>query len=148
MSTGVTRIQTSNQLVTDYDTQKIFRFNTEIVTKGNYTNPTGVEVTLPIGTVFGRISATGLLLPLATDAVDGSEFPVGILAEGFIVAIAGTLTDVPLVDIGDVVESLIVLPAGDTLEDIISGKRLKDRIMSDTRGINLITSIQNSKFDN
>ena len=97
---------------------------------------------------MGRITATGKIKALESDAADGSEIPVGILNKDITIS-AGDTVNVNICVAGDVVEDKIVLTkVGDTLETTISSRRLKDRIGADTVGDKLVASTEHSDFDN
>lgn len=114
----------------------------------NYTNGTGSEKTLPAGLVMGRISASGLLLPLQSDAVDGSQLPVGVLAADYTVA-NGATQEVSICVAGDVEESKLIFENGtDTLATVVAARRLRDRLAADTLGIKLVVSDELTDFDN
>lgn len=114
----------------------------------SYTNDSYDAVTLAAGTVMGRISATGKVIPLQSDASDGSQFPIGIVLESRTVDAGDTVT-LSLVVSGKVaVSKLIFTKSGDTIATVVSGKRLDDRLGSDTVGIHLETSTENSGYDN
>ena len=147
MSTATNRNFTRNQLSTDYDFSKTFRFANSYI-KGEFINDTGAEVTLKIGTVLGRKASDASLKVLKFDAADGSQFPVGVCAEEVVVAIAGAVPDLYVCNSGDINLSSIILPAGTTLDSVISDKILRDRIVSDSKGIRLVPVTQNTSFNN
>ena len=130
MSKIVSQTATQNMLTTIYDT-------TKLVLKGGeynnavYTNSTGVSVTILVGTLLGRVSATNQILPLKSTAVDGSQFPIGISTQEIIVPLATSAT-LEFVIAGEVEGTLLVLDGTDTLATPISGKTLGDRIKADT----------------
>jgi hypothetical protein len=146
MSTGTTVNQTSNQLHTDYDNSIIFlgcnRYST-----AEYTNSTGSSVDLEAGTLLGRISASGKLLPLASGATDDSNIPVGILSHNITVANGATVT-LTYCNEGDVAEDKIIFDGSDDLDTVVSGRQLRDRIEGDTVGINLVASTSMTSYDN
>lgn len=131
---------TGTVLTVTTDTSQTFVWAKETLT-ANYTNGGGSPVTLAEGTLLGRISATGLLVPLASAAADGSQFPVGILLGSYTVA-AGATQQLTYVIAGDVVEHKVILAGADTLDTVISGRRIRDRIMSDTKGIRLVPTTE------
>src|SRR5690606_20531075 len=104
-------------------------------------------VTLSAGTLMGRVAATGWIKPLASGSSDGSQFPVGVLANDITVD-GGDLVTVSICVAGDVAEEKIILQGSDTMETTISSRRLRDRIAADTVGIKLVTSTDNSAYDN
>lgn len=147
MSDAVNVNFTRNQLSTTYDFSKTFRFANSYI-QGVYTNDTGVEVVLKVGTVMGRISASSKFKILAFDAVDGSQFPVGVCAEDITVAIGATVDCLNLVNGGEVREGALIFAAGTTLLSVIDGKILRDRIVSDTKGIRIVPVLQNTVANN
>lgn len=147
MSEFTQPVNTGNQLQTNYDVSKIFIGENRTRTD-NYTNSTGGAITLKAGTLMGRISSSALLLPCKSDAVDGSQFPVGVLVEDFTVA-NGASQPLPICIYGDVAEEkIILLKSGDTLNTVISGRTIRDRIGADTVGIRLIATTELTGYDN
>lgn len=146
MTEITTTLDTANQLNINRDDSIIFlwdnRFQPEV-----YTNTSGGDLTLPGGTVMGRIAATGLLLPLKSAAIDGSQYPVGILSET-VTVIDTESANVSICTGGDVAEGKLVFDGGDTLATIVDGKQLKDRIAGDNLGIKLVPSTDLSAYDN
>jgi len=133
-------------LHTTYDRSQIFVGDNRYET-GTYTNGTGSTKDLAKGTLMGRIHATGKLTPLASAASDGSQYPVGILADDYSVLDTASAT-VTICVAGDVVSSKIVLDGSDTLETVISARRIKDRIGADTVGIKLVATDELTGYDN
>lgn len=137
----------SNQLFINTDTSKIFVWDNRTATF-NYNNATYDDVVIEAGTVMGRISATGLVTVLDASASDGSQFPIGILFEGQTIE-AGDTQQLTLCVSGDVVENKLVFKSGTTINSVISGRRLFDRIGSDTVGVKLVQgSSELTTFDN
>lgn len=143
-------VNTNNQAFVNTDTTKIFVFNnryTDVAYEGE--NSTYDDVTIPAGTLMGKISASQLAVPLASGASDGSQYPVGILAEDITIAAGDTVEkDISICVAGDVEESKIVLDGSDTLDTVISGRSIRDRIGADTVGIKLVAAVQMTSFDN
>lgn len=127
--------------------QQIF-IRDNIFATAEYTNPSSDDaVTLTKGTVIGRISASGKILPLANAAADGSNDPLGILADDYAVAASGSVT-VTYCFAGHVDESLVTLPSSQTLETVVSGKgRIRDLITRNTH-ITLVKGKELTKLDN
>ena len=147
MSTQTVILNNGQQAILNSDTSKIFVFDNRSE-KGDRNNSTYVDENLLAGTVMGRVSATGKLVPLQSDAADGSEIPVGILNKDHVI-LAGATEEVAIVVSGDVVEDkLIFTKVGDDLDTVVSGRNLRDRIGGDTVGIKLVPSIENTGFDN
>lgn len=138
--------QTSNQITIKTDSSKMFIRNNEFKTS-EYTNGGGAAVTLNGGALLGKIAATGKVVPLTSAAVDGSQYPVGVLATDYTVA-AGATVSVRYCVAGSVVKTKVLFDGTDTMATVIEHKRLEDRIASDTAGILLIESTENSQFDN
>lgn len=146
MSTVTTGTNTGNQLTQNYDYSKIFIGENQYET-GDLTNGTGSPVTYLAGTVMGRIAASQEFLPLVIAAVDGSQFPVGILAQDITIA-AGATKNVPIGIAGRVIEGKLIFNGAETLSSLVDLRSLRDRIASDTVGIVLVVSTDNSGFDN
>ena len=146
MSATVTS-QTGNQLFVDYDYSKLFIYNNRYE-KGTFINAGGGALDFAPGTLLGRITASGKLIPLASGAADGSEIPVGILKTGITQLGAGLETEVNYCLSGDVVESAIIFDGGDDLDTVVDGRPLRDRIAADTMGIKLIESDEMTAHDN
>ena len=135
------------QLFINTDTSKIFIWNNR-TEKAEFNNAGYADVTHQAGTLMGRISATGRVVPLTAAAADGSQFPVGILFQTTTI-VAGDTVDLTLCVAGDVVAGKVILQAGTTFNSVISGRRLFDRIGADTVGIKLVQgSTELTTFDN
>jgi len=146
MSTLSTRNATDNMITADTDRAKCFIWNNEFKT-GTLLNASGAEATFALGTVLGRIAASGKLVPLTTAAEDGSAFPVGVLAQTVTLGIAGEDT-VTFAISGDVNESMIILDGADTLATVIALRTIGDRLMSDTKGIRTVVVTDSTFNDN
>lgn len=135
------------QAIINTSTPQIFLWNKRSE-QGQMNNGTYDPITYPAGTVLGRVSATGLLKPLASAAVDGSQFPVGVLMSGYTVE-EGETRDVFMCVAGDVAAEQLIFQGSDTLNTVISGRRLRDRIQADTVGIKLVFATEMSgPYDN
>jgi len=146
MSTGTVVLNTNSQLNINRDISQVFLGNNRFENVV-HTNVTGAEGVLVAGTVMGRIAATGLLLPLIAAAVDGSQYPSGILANDVTLAIGASATVSICVE-GEVAEEKLIFNAAETLLTVVDGRNLRDRIAADTVGIKLITSTDLTGFDN
>ena len=144
MATGTVVKDTSNQLNVNIDSSFIF-LGCNSYEREQYTNGGGATVTLEAGTIMGRISATGLLLPLAVGAVDGSENFVGIVTETVDVLAAGT-ANISICVEGKVAQDKLVFNAAEDLESVVDGRQLKDIIAG--QGIKLVATDELSNFDN
>lgn len=145
MSTSTTVNQTDSQLHVDYDVAKIFlgcnRYATGTFTAG------GAEVTLEAGTLLGRISGTNKLAVLKSASTDGSEIPVGILSHTVTVA-ASASKELTFAVEGDVAEEKVIFDGTDDLDTVVDGRTLRDRIGGDTVGIKLVSTVENTAYDN
>jgi hypothetical protein len=148
MSSNEQVLNNGQQAITNYDVAKIFLWNPRY-DKNSYTNNSSYDpITLRAGTVMGRISATGIVVPLESNASDGSQFPVGILGQD-ITLDEGETANVSLCVAGDVAEDKVIfVRPGDNLETVVSSRRLKDRIAADTVGINLVPCDDLTGYDN
>lgn len=146
MSTVTNTVNTTNQMVNNYNTTKVF-IGENTFENGTYTNGTGSSATLVAGTLMGRVSASGILIPLVAAATDNSQFPVGVLVNNVTVADTASAA-ISICVSGRVNANALVLHSGNTLETVISGRRLRDRIAGDTLGIKLTVSTENTSFDN
>lgn len=127
------------------DLSKLVLFNPEF-DRADYTNGGGAPVTIVEGTVMGVVNATGKIAPLVAAAADGSQFPIGVLINTVTVA-AGATANLTYAIGGDLDESKIVFQNGvDTLATVVSGRRLRERLQSDTKGLKLVTSQEGTKL--
>lgn len=146
MASQTITVQTNSQLTVRTDTSKIFIYNNRYEDIKLY-NAGGAPVTLLAGTLLGRISANGKVIPLASGAADNSQYPVGILATDYTIA-AGATIDASMCIAGDVAAEKVIYQGGDTGDTVVSGRMLKDRIKSDTLGIKLVSSTSMTDYDN
>lgn len=138
---------TNNQVITNYDLSKLFLFNNRYQT-GSYTNSGYSAIFLPQGTVLGRVAATMAIVPLVSTATDGSQFPIGILSQDYIVQ-AGAITNVMYCVEGDVAQEQIGFINGtDTFSTLVNGRPLFDRIQGDSVGLFLKSCVDLTNFDN
>lgn len=147
MSTTTVILNTGQQAILDTDVSKIFLWGNRYES-ADYTNSGYDDVNLVAGTVMGRVTATGKVIPLQSDAVDGSQLPVGVLNKDWVVE-AGDTQEVAFCVKGDVETSkLIFTKTGDDLDTIVSSRNLRDRIQGDTVGIKLVTGTELTGVDN
>ena len=147
MSTVTTSLSTSNQLNSNYDFSKVFlgdnRYESATLLNASETD----EIEFPAGTLLGRIGSSNKVVPLTSAASDGSQFPVGILANTITLAAEAEGT-VSMCVSGDVATEKVILQGSDTMATVISTRTIKDRIGSDTVGIKLVSSTDLTGFDN
>jgi hypothetical protein len=146
MSSNSVVYNNGQQVIVNFDVSKIFVWNNRYI-DANHTNSTYDDVQLYAGTLMGRVSATKEVVPCDTTATDGSQYPIGVLAEDRLVA-AGDVASLSICVEGDVVKDKIILSGTDTMDTVLSGKILYDRIGSDSVGIKLVESTEMTGFDN
>lgn len=143
MSTVVITATNGSQIKVNYDIAKMFiwdnRYTTAVYTAG------GSNVTIPAGTVMGRIAATGKIVPMTAAAVDGSAIPVGILANDYTV-LANATVNMYICIGGDVVEDMIICNGG-TLDTVVALQTNRDRLRS-FASINPKPRLELTDFDN
>lgn len=142
--TEVTR--TSNQVNVTYDVAKLALGDNEFI-EGSFTAAS--TTTLAEGTVFGRISATGLLKICDKDSVDGSQYPVGVFYNGLAGGksiVSGTSYDITLINKGKVNEDLLVFATGESLSSVVSDRQFRDHL--NAIGIILESVAELSAIDN
>lgn len=144
-------LNNGNALHVDYDISKIFigENKYEAFTFDNNTGagPSDFEP----GLLLGREQDTGNVVPLnSANAALGEAIPIGILAQKITqLAADGTQANVAVCVFGLVSEDKLILQnGGDSLDTVISLKRLRDRILGDTMGIKLIDADDLTGFDN
>lgn len=137
--------QTSNSLIVNTDTSNVFLWNRRSQ-KGQINNGTSYDPKVyPEGTVLGRISSSGLLTPFTSGASDGSQYPIGILVSDYTIA-EGATASVYMCDDGDVAAEKLIFQGSDTLETVVSGQRVKDRLKA--AGVKVIFSKEMTGYDN
>lgn len=134
-------------LINNINRAKIF-LRGNLFEKAQYTNGTGGEITLAKGTVMGRITASAKLLPFASDASDGSQNPIGVLADDYTVA-NGATVEVVYCDAGRVAEDLLILrKVGDTLSTAVSGLGIVRDLITRNTHIDLVSGTELTGYDN
>lgn len=146
MSTNEVVSNTGNFAIVNTDTSKIFIWKNRY-DGGTYTNEGYDDETLLAGTLMGRISATQKLAKHNSSNADGSQYPVGVLASDYTVE-AGQNKEIQICVSGDVAEEMVLLHTGDTMDTVISGRSIRDRIGADTVGVNLVSSTEMTAYDN
>lgn len=136
----------NNVLITDYDQSKTFLWNKRTA-KGTIINALYVAKLYKQGTLLGRVGSSKAIVALKSAAVDGSQYPLGILLEDTIIDSQDSL-EVTFAVAGDVVESKVVLDGTDTLDTLIGSRTIRDRIGADTVGIKLVQSTEQTRYDN
>lgn len=84
---------TSGILVTNFDISELFiDGSNNYFRTADYTNGSGSEAMLTAGMLVGRISDSGKITQCDPTADDGSQIPIGVLANNYTVANAATET--------------------------------------------------------
>lgn len=139
---------TGNSMTVNRSTPKIFLWNrrSEPIV---LSNATAYAVAVAAGTLLGRVTADAKMKPLASGASDGSQYPRGLLCEDVIIPANTTEFNTFMCVSGDVAEEQIVFQGSDTLNTVVDGAILRDRIAADTVGIKLVkTTEMSGDFDN
>ena len=144
MSTSSNTVSTDNQRYQNYDTSFIFLRDNKYIT-GEITSTSAVDYAA--GTLMGRVSATGKLVPLDSTLTNGGEIPIGILAHNISLGAAET-KDITICIAGEVAAEKVVFQSTDTLATVVDGRRYEDRIQADNLGILLINSTELTAYDN
>lgn len=143
MSEITQQTPTRNQLTSQYDISKIFLFDNKY-RKVNIANATGSAMVLVAGTIIGCVGITHA----PYDADTANQLPVGILADDITIA-NGSNADVDICYGGKVAEEKIVFSdTDDTLDTIVSNRSIRDMLISNTLGIELVTANELTADDN
>jgi len=113
-----TQVDTRNQLYIDSDIGKIFVWNNRY-SKGTFTNGTGAELTLTRGTLLGRVASSNKIAVMKSASTDGSQLPIGILAETVTIANGASLS-LNFCVAGDVVSSKLIFDGTDTVLKVMT----------------------------
>lgn len=145
MSSQNVVLNTGQQAIINTDRSKIFLWNHRSQPEV-YNNGTYDDSTIVAGTVMGRVTATGKVRAFQSDAVDGSQIPVGVLMEDYTVG-EGLDQQVFIAVMGDVSTSQLVFKkVGDTVNTVVSSRQVRDHMQA--QGLKLIASTQMTDFDN
>jgi len=148
---SVTNVQNDSNLShNQYDVSKVFLRNI-ISQEETLNNATGGALDFAPGTLLGRVTASGKLIPLASAANDGSQFAVGILMSNVVQLGAAADQTVQVCIGGEVAEDKVVLAGADTLTTTVTNngaRTIKDIIASDTKGIQLRGATELTNYDN
>lgn len=136
----------NNQAIINTDVSKIFLRDNRYQKGNQLNNGSYNPLVLVAGTVMGRIGSSNNVVPLYSAAADGSQFPVGVLAQDVSI-VSGDTKEITFVDFGDVAaDKLVLYYTGDSIESVVSSRRIKDYLQA--QGIKLITSIEMTQLDN
>lgn len=142
------RDDTRNQAAFDRQLDNLLIFNNSFL-KGDYANISGAEETVAIGQVMGRVAATQKLVVCKSAAVDGSQYPVAVNVVALeAIAIAGTVDNIAPCNGGKINENALVFDGADTLATLVDGKSMRDHLIANTKGLELVNVLENTDFDN
>mgnify|MGYP003634981798 CR=1 FL=1 len=145
MSSITTVNQTENQVQFNIDQSKMFIWDNryENVT---FRNLTGGTLSYAVGTVLGRISATGKVTEMKSAATDGSELPIGILAT--VITDLATVSDVVInmCTAGDVAEEKLIFNGADVITTAEQARIYRDWLQ--LAGIKAVLGTDLTGFDN
>lgn len=153
MNSVTIRDNTGNQASYDYLFSRLLlgKYTTRRI---DYANISGALESVAIGTVMGRVDATGKLVPCVSTATDGSQEPVAIILDVLTdVAIAGTVDNVLVCDGGDVNIAGLTFDGADTLDTIVTNtggvkKSMQDFLIQNGNGFQFLTVADSSEYDN
>ena len=155
MSKNSIVFRNKNQIIINTDLTKTFVFNDDFYSNQDifyYDNSGSTDVLIPEGTVLGRVTSTGFLIPWVSSASDGSERPVGVLVGDIWVEYGETYQEDCTICIrGNVAAQKLGLQGSDTIttkivNGIEAGVTLRDSLTG--KGFKLIQSEQNTFPDN
>lgn len=148
MSSATITINTGQQITTQYNLEKLFLWGNRYENDNYVNNFSYSTITLLAGTVMGRVASTGVLIPSTASAIDGSQFPIGVLARDVVNLAAGATAQCAICVAGDVSANLLIFTFGDTLETVVAGRRYRDRIQADSMGLKLVFRTEMTDYDN
>jgi len=146
MSTLSQRNSTSNQLTSDFSTQKIFLLNNRYEQDTLLENPTYSTQTILAGTVLGRVASSGNVVPCISGALDGSQFPIGVLAQDVTALASGQTQSIAMCIDGDVNAAALIFYGGDSLATVIAGRSMQDHLKA--YGILIRYATEMTDYDN
>lgn len=133
-----------NQAIINTDRSKLALWNYR-TQQGLMNNATYDPVTIPEGTVVGRIAVTGKLKVFTSGASDGSQFPIGVVL-GDPTIEDGEDGEITIVDTGDVAGEQLLFQGGDTLNTVVDGRTVFDHLK--LIGIKCVSGTDLSNYDN
>jgi len=132
---------TRNQLFSEYDYSKVFLFDNKYRTVS--ITASGEDLDLAVGTLIGAVGTTYQVYKSGTANIQ----LIGVLAEAVEIS-DGNSTTVTICIGGKVAEDKLVLDGTDTLATVVSNKTIRDRLASDTMGIELASTDELTASDN
>lgn len=140
---GITQqTPTRNQLFSAYDVSKIFIGDNKY-RHVTIANASGSPLVLALGTLIGAVGTTYQVYKSGTSNIQ----LIGVLAEDVTIA-DGDSVSVTICTAGKIEESKLVFDGSDTIETAVSNKTIRDRLASDTLGIELAAGTELTSDDN
>lgn len=140
-------VNTGRQMTINNDSSQTFIGGT-FTRRSEYVNNSSYDdVTIAEGTVMGRITTSGVMVPFKSDASDGSQIPRGAMNNTVLVP-AGETLELPIVIMGEVATNkLVFAKVGDSVNTIVTGQgRVQDLLA--VIGFKLVDSREMTSFDN
>lgn len=148
MSEITLRDDTRNQAAFDRKLSNLLILHNSFL-KGDYANISGALETVKVGQILGRVAATQKLVVCKSGAVDGSQFPAAIAVQELTdIAIAGTVDNIAPCNGGKVNVNELVFDGTDTLDTLVDGKSMRDHLIANTKGLELVDVLENIDYDN
>jgi len=144
MSSQTIVTNTGVQATINTDLSRVFLWENRYAS-ADFNNELYDPLVMKAGKLLGRVAATQTLALCDTDSTDGSQYPIGILAEDVTIA-DGETKSVAYCIYGDVAEDKIILNGNDTLSSVVGGQSLRDRIAM--MGVRIIPSTEMTAHDN
>jgi len=144
----VIRDDTRNQAAFDRTLTNLLIRNNSFL-KSDYANISGALETVVVGQVMGRVATTQKLVVCKSGASDGSQYPVAVMVQELTaVPIAGTVDNIAPCNGGVINVNEIVLDGTDTLATLVNTISMRDHLIANTKGLELIDVLENTDFDN
>lgn len=144
----VIRDDTRNQAAFDRTLSNLLILNNSFL-KGDYKNITGGNETVLVGQVLGRVAATQFLVICKSAAVDGSQFPLAIAVQELTdIATTVEVDNIAPCNGGKVNENEVVFDGSDTFATLVDGISMRDHLIANTKGLELLNVLENTDFDN
>ena len=145
---GVTeRNVTANQATYDWQKENLLIFNNTTV-PGTYENISGGEETVLIGTLAGKVAATGNWVVCKSGASDGSAIPRGVFTEELTAVADGGTAAVNIVNFGKINKGSVQFDGTDDWDTLVGGIRMEDLLIANSKGLELVDVEDDSRFDN
>jgi hypothetical protein len=147
MGNQTVTVNTANQLYINNDSSQVFIGNTFTRRSESVTNSTYDAITISVGTVMGRVTASNTMIPFKSTAVDGSQIPRGLMNSTVIIP-AGEQVELPIVISGEVATNKLVFErSGDSITTSVGSLGLVQDLLG-AIGIKLVNSREMTEFDN